>query len=215
MWFGMSRSLGSVPQPWAWLANLALIAQFSLGHSLLLSGPGRRWLARLAPAGTGATLATTTYAWIASLQIIALFALWTPSGMLWWQAEGVVLWALAALYGASWLLLMKAVWDAGAELQSGLLGWLALLRGVRPQFPPMPTGGLFRFLRQPIYLAFALTTWTVPTWTPDQVLLAVCLTGYCGLGPLAKERRFAALFGASWQRYRARTPYFLPRIRRR
>jgi len=212
MWFGLSQSFGTVPHPLAWIANLALIAQFPLVHSYLLTARGRRWLTRLGPAETGATLATTTYALIASVQIIALFSLWTPSGLIWWQAEGLALWLLTLLYGLSWLLLMKAVWDAGAEVQSGLLGWMSLLRGIRPPFPPMPTGGVFRLVRQPIYLGFALTTWTVPTWTPDQLLLAVSLTAYCVFGPLAKERRFSRFFGRDWLTYRARTPYFLPRF---
>jgi len=210
MWFGMSQSFGTAPHPWAWIANLVLIAQFPLAHSMLLTGRGRRFLGYLAPANTGRTLATTTYAIIASIQLIALFTLWTPSGIIWWQAEGIWLWLFGAAYGLSWLFLIKASWDAGAEVQSGLLGWASLLRGVRPQFPPMPERGTFRYIRQPIYLAFALTTWTVPTWTPDQLVLAACLTAYCAVGPLFKEKRFQAMFGPQWQAYRAQTPYWIP-----
>lgn len=210
MYFGMSRSFGAVPQPWAWLVNLALLAQFPLGHSLLLSGPGRRVLARLAPAPHGGTLATTTYVIVASLQLLALFALWTPSGVIWWEAQGVAFWGLTALYGLSWALLTKASFDAGAEVQSGFLGWSSLLRGRRPVFPDMPVTGMFRFVRQPIYVSFALTLWTVPVWTPDQLMLASVLTGYCLVGPLFKERRFARAFGERFAAYRARTPYWLP-----
>ncbi|MEM1301859.1 MAG: isoprenylcysteine carboxylmethyltransferase family protein, partial [Pseudomonadota bacterium] len=76
MFFGMSRSFGTVPQPWNWLANLLLILQFPVIHSLLLSKKGRGVLAKLAPSGMGQTLGTTTYALIASLQLLALFALW-------------------------------------------------------------------------------------------------------------------------------------------
>jgi protein-S-isoprenylcysteine O-methyltransferase Ste14 len=214
MFHGMSRAFGTVPQPWAWMANIALILQFPLGHSLLLTGRGRRLVARLAPFGYGETLSVTTYAIIAALQVGLLFALWTPSSVIWWQAEGAALWVLAALYSASWLLLMKASWDAGITVQSGLLGWTSLLLGRRPKFPPMPTRGLFRLVRQPIYVSFALTLWTVPTWTPDQLMLAGLLTLYCVLGPRLKERRFARLFGADWHAYRVRVPYWLPSSRR-
>lgn len=214
MWSGMTQTLGGLPTPWGWLANLLLLVQFPLAHSLLLSGFGRRMLPRLAPAGTGATLATTTYAIVASLQLLALFTLWSPSGVVWWRAEGLALWVIGALYAASWLLLIKAVCDAGVEVQSGLLGWFSLLRGVRPQFPPMPRSGLFRWVRQPIYVAFALTTWTVPTWTPDQLAFALTFTTYCLVGPLFKERRFGRLFGDQWRAYRARTPYWVPFLRR-
>jgi hypothetical protein len=89
MFFGLSESLGTVPWPVAALANAALIAQFPLAHSLLLTGRGGRVLARLVPGPHGQTLATTTYAIIASAQLLALFALWTPSGVVWWRAEGV------------------------------------------------------------------------------------------------------------------------------
>ncbi len=212
LWFGMTLGQGAVPQPFAWVANLALLAQFPLGHSLLLTPGGQRLLARLAPAH-GRTLATTTYAMIASLQLLALFALWTPSGIVWWRAEGWALWPAGALYLAAWALLTKASFDAGPQVQSGLLGWWALWRGRRPVFPPMPTRGLFRLVRQPIYVSFAMVLWPVHVWTPDQLAVALGCTAYCLLGPLHKERRFARLFGPAWAAYRARTPYWAPRLR--
>jgi protein-S-isoprenylcysteine O-methyltransferase Ste14 len=213
MGFGMSQGLGRVPQPWAWLTNAALVAQFPLAHSFFLSRRGGKLLARLVPGPHGGTLATTTYATIASVQLFALFAFWTPTGTIWWQAEGMALWVMLGLYTASWLLLIKASYDAGAEVQSGALGWMSLAANRKPVFPDMPDTGLFRVIRQPIYVAFALTTWTVPIWTPDQLAIALSLTGYCLLAPLMKERRFKARYGARFDAYKARVPYALPRIR--
>lgn len=214
MFFGMSLGLGHVPWPWALLANAALLVQFPLVHSLLLTGPGRRFLAHLAPAPHGPTLSTTTYALIASLQLLALFAFWTPSGVIWWRAEGVTFWLVCAAYALAWIILAKASFDAGAEVQSGALGWMSLVARIRPIFPDMPTLGLFRIIRQPIYVAFALTLWTVPVWTPDQLVLAVSLTAYCLLAPRLKERRFEARYGERFTRYRAEIPYALPGGRR-
>ncbi len=210
---GLQTGFGALPGPWAWLANAALLLQFPLGHSLLLTARGQRVLKRLAPAPHGGTLATTTYATIASLQLLALFTLWTPSGVVLWQAEGAVWWLMTGLFAASWALLTKASFDAGPEVQSGALGWAALARGVPPVFPPMPTQGLFRVVRQPIYVSFALTLWTMPVWTADQLALAVVYTGYCLIAPLHKERRFQHLFGAEFAAYRARVPYWLPSLR--
>ena len=212
MFFGLSESLGAVPWPWAMLANAALIAQFPLAHSLLLTGRGGRLLARLIPGPHGQTLATTAYAIIAATQLLALFMLWTPSGIVWWRAEGAAFWALTAAYAASWLILLKASFDAGAEVQSGALGWMSLLARIRPVFPDMPVQGLFRLIRQPIYLAFVLTLWTPPVWTPDQLALALSFTAYCVLAPRLKERRFAARYGTRFDRYQARVPYMLPKL---
>ncbi|MFO7561528.1 MAG: bifunctional 2-polyprenyl-6-hydroxyphenol methylase/3-demethylubiquinol 3-O-methyltransferase UbiG [Enhygromyxa sp.] len=210
MYFGMSRSLGTLRAPWSLIANAALIAQFPLLHSFLLTKKGRVVLARVAPVGTGATLAPTTYVMIASAQILALFALWSPSEVIWWQAEGAALVVITALYALAWLLLGKAMADAGLALQTGALGWWALLRNKKVVYPSMPNRGLFRLSRQPIYLAFALTVWTVPTWTPDQLVVAVTFTVYCVVGPRFKEARFRRIYGAAFDAYAARVPYWLP-----
>jgi protein-S-isoprenylcysteine O-methyltransferase Ste14 len=89
---------------------------------------------------------------------------------------------------------------------------MSLLARIRPVFPDMPTSGLFSLIRQPIYVAFALTLWTPPVWTPDQLVLAVAFTAYCLLAPRLKERRFTARYGARFDRYRAEVPYILPHL---
>ena len=215
MYFGMSRSLGTVAAPWSWVANAALLLQFPVVHSLLLTGRGRAILGRLAPMGAGSTLSSTTYATIAALGVFALFAFWTPTGTIWWQADGPaqVVWVL--LYAGSWLLLGKSMADAGLSLQTGSLGWTALLRGRKPVYPPMPQTGLFRLTRQPIYVSFALTLWTVPTWTPDQLVVAVTFTAYCAIAPLFKEARYRRIYGVAFDRYAAAVPYWLPWPRKR
>lgn len=210
MYFGMSRSIGSVAWPYASMANAFLVLQFPLVHSFLLTGPGMRVMLRLVPGPHAGTLSTTTYALIASLQLLALFALWTPSGIVWWRAEGWTLYVVTAAYASAWVLLIKASWDAGAEVQSGALGWMSLMRKAKPTFPDMPTDGLFRIIRQPIYVAFALTLWTVPTWTPDQLVLALGLTAYCLAAPKLKERRFEARYGDRFRSYKEKVPYAVP-----
>ena len=213
MFFGMSRGLGHVPWPYSILANAALLLQFPLGHSLLLTSRGRKVLANIMPHGYGVTLSTTTYAIIASLQLLALFVWWTPSGIVLWQAQGLAFWLICACYAASWLLLAKASFDAGLEVQSGGLGWLSLLQNLKPVFPDMPQGGLFRLIRQPIYVAFAFTLWTVPVWTPDQLALAIGYTAYCLLAPKLKEHRFMHYYGARFAHYKSQVPYVVPKLK--
>ena len=213
MFYGMSESLGRVSEHWAFLANGLLILQFPLMHSLLLSERGGQLLNWLAPADYARTLSTTTSAMIASLQLLMLFALWTPSGVGWWRAEGTVFYVICALYAVSWLLLIKASYDAGAEVQSGALGWMSLAQDKKPVFPGMPTTGLFRIIRQPIYVSFALTLWTVPVWTPDQLALAATLTGYCLLAPKLKENRFEKRYGARFRAYQSQVPYAVPYLK--
>ncbi len=194
MFFGLSRSWGKLHAPWSWMGNGLLLLQFPITHSFLLTRPGQVVLRGMAPLGFGPELSTTSFVIVASAQIILLFGYWSPSEVIWWTAQGPVLLVMAVLYAGGWALLVKSMFDAGITLQVGSLGWWAVWRNRKPAYPTLPTGGLFRFCRQPIYVAFTITLWTVPTWTPDQFVLAVVLTAYCLIGPIFKEARFSRLF---------------------
>ncbi len=215
MFFGMQYAQGSLTAPWSWIANAFLLLQFPLGHSVLLSARGRNALQHFAPRAFAAHLSTTTYVIIASIQIFLLFNAWSFSGIVWWQSSGAVFAVLIALYAASWLMLGLAILNAGITLQSGFLGWWAVFRNTKPVFPGMPTRGLFRVMRQPIYVAFACTVWTVPNWTPDQLVIAITLTTYCVIGPLFKEARFRKFYGQAFIDYQKRYPYWLPLPRKK
>lgn len=210
MYTGTSVGLGPFQRPWNWPANAVLILQFPLLHSFLLTPRGRACLSRLAPRGFGEHLSTTTYVTIASVQVFLLFALWSPTGIVWWAAEGFARALFSVFYAIAWLLVLKSIADAGLALHTGLLGWHAVRKGVKPLYPPMPSSGLFRLCRQPIYVSFALTLWTVPAWTPDQLFLAASLTSYCVIGPLFKEKRFRRLYKTEFEAYQRRVPYWLP-----
>lgn len=213
LYTGLSGSFGAVPWPGAALTNAALLVQFPLAHSWLLTPRGQGVLRRLAPAPHGGTLVTTVFATIASVQLLALFTLWTPTGIVIWQATGAAWWAMTAAFAASWIFLTKASFDAGPSVQSGALGWMALARGHTPVYPDMPERGTFAVMRHPIYLAFALVLWTMPTWTADQLFLAVTYTAYCALGPRLKEARFERIFGDRFRAYRVRTPFWFPKLK--
>lgn len=210
---GMQTGLGSLTGGEAVLVNAALLVQFPVFHSWALAPSGRRWLGRLAPAKYRRTLGTTLYAMLASLQVLVLFALWSPLAEPFWRASGsleILLWCAVA---AGWLVLGKSMWDAQLSLQTGSLGWWALFRGRKPEFGPLPTRGLFAVCRQPIYFSFALLTWLGPVWTLDRFVVGGFLTVYCVLGPLLKERRFSLIHGEAFARYQREVPY-LPFLRR-
>lgn len=214
LYHGMQRGFGPLRGSGAAFANLLLLAQFPLAHSWLLTRRGRSLLHRLAPASLGLDLSTTTFAILASAQLVLTFVLWSPSGVVWWKPEGPALAFHAALFAASWLFLGKALWDAGLPLQTGFLGWWAVVRNRQPVFDDFPRGGLYRFMRQPVYVGFALTLWTAPVLTPDRLFLAVAWTAYCAFGPRFKERRYARRYGDSFRRYQTAVPYLVPFTRR-
>jgi protein-S-isoprenylcysteine O-methyltransferase Ste14 len=210
MFFGMSQSFGNISAPFYYFTNLLLLLQFPLAHSFLLSSKGRRYLLFFSPRDYSKTLASTVFALFASIQLFVLFVFWTPTQIIIWEASGPFFIMMCALYGCSWLLLVWASIDAGAELQSGALGWMSLAQNKTPKFPDFPTVGLFKFIRQPIYASFALTTWTTPNWTLDQLLIALVFTYYCIVAPRFKEKRFEKKFGGKFTDYKSKVPYMVP-----
>lgn len=196
------------------LVDCLLVLQFPLLHSLLLTTRGRALLGRLWSRRFGRDLVTTSFSWIAALQLLATFVLWTPSGHVWWRPQGMLRAPWTAAYLAAWVFLGKALVDGGLGLQTGWIGWSAVWRGTRVAFPPLATAGLFARCRQPIYLGFALTLWTGPVWTPDRCFLALVWSAYCVVGPLHKELRYLRIHPVAFAEYRARVPYMLPRLRR-
>jgi protein-S-isoprenylcysteine O-methyltransferase Ste14 len=212
LYSGLQSGLGPFRGWSAAAVDLVLLLQFPIFHSLLLTRRGRGWLRRLAPTGLGDDLSTTTFALVASVQMLLVFVLWSPSGVVWWRPTGAALVATTVLYVGSWGFLLKALRDAGMALQTGALGWLAVARGRRPEYKPFPTHGLFKSCRQPVYLGFALTLWTGPVWSADRLVLAVLWTAYCVVGPLFKEARCTVWYGEAFKRYQAEVPYLVPRL---
>ena len=212
MFFGMSQSFGKIPEPYSYFCNLLLLLQFPIAHSFLLSSVGKKFLLYFSPKQYSKTLAPTIFVIIASIQLFLLFFCWSPSQIIVWEASGASYFLMCTLYGSSWLLLIWASIDAGAELQSGALGWMSLAQNKAPKFPELPTFGLFKFIRQPIYASFALTTWTTPSWTLDQLLIAVVFTIYCVVAPIFKEKRLEKRFGDKFTNYKSKVPYMIPSL---
>ena len=214
LYTGLEVGRGTITGIAGGVVDGVLVLQFVVIHSFLLSARGRALLARFAPFGIGRELSTTSFAAIASLQLLLTFVAWSPIGPVWWEPHGTLRVVMSAAYAISWGLLLKAMADAGLALQTGFLGWGAVVRDRAPRYEDFPARGLFRYVRQPIYVAFALTLWTGPVWTPDHLLLAAAWTLYCVAGPALKERRYRAVYGDRFERYRQLVPYWFPALRK-
>lgn len=202
--------------------NGLLVVQFPLLHSWLLTARGGRVLTRWMPIGRlaiggrtltyGQVLAPTLFATLATWQLAVTFLCWSPMSAWLWQPSGGLALVWWGAFSCAWLYLIRALHDAGLGLQTGWIGWTAVWRGDAPRYPAMPQTGLFRLSRQPIYFGFAFVLCTGPVWTLDHVVIASAWTTYCVLGPLLKERRFRARYGADFEAYRRRVPYFFPQL---
>lgn len=193
------------------LVNAALLVAFPVGHSLLLSTAGRRILASLLPASIGKVMVTTTFALISSLQVGLFFSMWTPIGEVWFEPHGLLRGVFGAVYAISWLGLIVSIYESGIGLQTGAIGWLAVLNNRKPKYPPLPTAGLHGRCRHPIYQSFLMILVTGPVWGLDHLIVAIVWGLYCLIGPIFKEQRLRAAHGQAYSAYSSRVPYyFLP-----
>ena len=83
--------------------------------------------------------------------------------------------------------------DAQLGVQTGYVGWSSVFLNRKAEYKPFATQGIYRYVRQPIYISFALVLWLSSTWTPDLLVLALAWTGYCIVGSTIKEKRFIHL----------------------
>lgn len=215
LFFGLRIGQGPFHGWASLLANALLIGSFPVTHTWLLSPKGRRFMGRLVPLGIGPKLSWTVFAILSSLQLLSVFLLWSPSGVVWWQAAGGVRIAIGIAAAGAWLLLGKSMSDAQLGVQTGYVGWNSVFLNRKAEYKPFATRGLYRHVRQPIYISFALVLWLSSTWTPDLLVLASAWTGYCIVGSALKEKRFLRYFGDAFRQYQAQVPFWIPALRRK
>ncbi len=203
---GFRYSIGTLDGGSRWTANIFLLLQFPLMHSLLLSKKGRRVLALRSE-----RLAITWYVLLSASDLLITFLLWSPETPA--PASGGM-WA-TLLFVLSWIFLIRALYDAGLGLQLGYIGWVAEYRDTKPVFPGFRDRGLYTLVRHPIYLGFFLVILTAPFWNGDKTLIFSLWGLYCLIGPKLKERRLLKTFGERYRLYQQTVPYFIPRIRPR
>ncbi len=88
------------------------------------------------------------------------------------------------------------------------------VQGARGTWKPRPTGlvtgGLYRWVRHPLYSCGLLILWLVPSMTWNLLALALGLSGYILVGIQFEERRLLREFGPVYKIYRRQTPMLIP-----
>jgi protein-S-isoprenylcysteine O-methyltransferase Ste14 len=96
-------------------------------------------------------------------------------------------------------------------LQTDTLAFIGIRQIVGNEAPgKLVTGGLYRYMRHPLYTAGLLFIWLTPTMTINRLTLYLCLTVYILIGAYFEERKLLREFGQEYQNYKARTPMLIP-----
>jgi protein-S-isoprenylcysteine O-methyltransferase Ste14 len=193
----------------ALLVNLGLLSVFAVQHSLMARPAFKTFWTKIIPE----PIERSTYVLFSSLCLVALFSLWQPlSGPAIWQiAPGGAASAMVGIYLFGWAMLLYAIALIGHfELFGVRQVWYAY-RGEPCPTNPFVTPGLYKRMRHPIYVAWAVIFWATPSMSTGHLFFAVVTTTYMVLAVFIEERDLVAHFGDAYRRYQETTPKYFPK----
>ena len=118
---------------------------------------------------------------------------------------------------APWMYMMLAGQGLAALLlllsflQTGPLSFVGLSQfweGKKPS--ALVTGGMYRFVRHPLYLFSLLILWLSPVMTVNNLIFYASLTAYIFIGAYFEERKLLREFGAAYAEYKSTRPMMIP-----
>jgi protein-S-isoprenylcysteine O-methyltransferase Ste14 len=200
----------SVPLAEALAINLGLVLLFGLQHSVMARPAFKRLWTRIIPQA----IERSTYVLLSCIVTFLLVWFWQGIDLVIWDVQQplgrTLLWGL---FAAGWLLvpatsLMIDHFDLFGTRQV----WF-YLRGREYVAPEFRIPGLYKWVRHPLYVGWALAFWATPTMTLGHLLFASSLSVYMVLASMIEERDLVRHFGHQYEDYQRHVGAFVPRLR--
>jgi protein-S-isoprenylcysteine O-methyltransferase Ste14 len=90
------------------------------------------------------------------------------------------------------------------------IGLRQILKPDDPISSTMITGGLYRWVRHPLYTGGLLLIWCMPRMTQNLLTIFILLTIYLIVGARLEEKRLVREFGDQYRVYQQQVPILLP-----
>lgn len=195
-----------------WLAfaiDMALLGVFGLQHSVMARPAFKRWLTRFI-----AEPAERSFYVLCSVgAMVLVFWGWQPIAGTVWQVENEVgrnlLWAL---YLAGFGIVFYATVLISHFDLFGLRQVTLYALGRDYRHLPFGTPSLYRHVRHPLYVGWAIAFWATPSMSVGHLLFAVVCTAYMLVAIRFEERDLITHFGDQYRAYRAQVPSLIPRL---
>jgi protein-S-isoprenylcysteine O-methyltransferase Ste14 len=178
--------------------DVGLFSVFALHHSLLARAGAKRFVRAWAPP----ELERSIYTWTASLLFIAVCVWWEPVPGTLYVLHGP--WRLIG-YGVQLAGLVLTIRSSAALDVLDLAGVRQVQRereGAPPRHVALETGGLYGFVRHPLYFAWALMVFGSPDMTATRATFAIVTTTYLAMAIPWEERSLVQIFGPDYEAYR-------------
>jgi methanethiol S-methyltransferase len=209
----MPKTIDSAPIGPVGLAivvNLLLLALFAVQHSIMARPAFKRVWTRIVPQ----PIERSTYVLISCLVTIVLMWQWQTINLVVWDVQTPILRSISwILFAAGWLMVPAvSLLINHFDLFGTRQVWL-YLKGQGYTALPFREPLVYKHVRHPLYIGWALAFWATPTMTVGHLLFAGVLTGYMALAALVEERDLVSHFGRQYEEYRRRVPMFVPRLK--
>jgi len=201
----------TVPFLNAVLIDIALIALFTVTHSVMARKSFKNWITRFIPQ----SIERSTFVLTSSVLLLAMMAHWQPLGGVIWSVENEV--AIITLYSSF------AIGTAMIFVASFLINHFDLfgLRQVWLAFVNKPyselnfsTPFLYRATRHPLYLGFVIMLWSAPLMTVTHFLCASLMTTYIVIAIQFEEKDLVSSLGDKYKEYQKTVPMLIPGFKR-
>lgn len=141
------------------------------------------------------------------------YAFWQPiGGTVWEVTNATAAGVLTGVYLFGWgLLLYSTAQIDHFDLFGVRQAWIAF-RGREYTNHPFGTPGIYKPIRHPLYVSWAIIFWGTPSMSLGHLVLAVVTTAYMVLAVFVEEQDLVDHFGDAYRRYQETTPKYFPRF---
>jgi protein-S-isoprenylcysteine O-methyltransferase Ste14 len=188
-------------------ASFLAVLLYGLLHSLLAANGIKRRARRLLGPRVDRLyrLAYNLVGLVTFLPVLALVAL--LPGVTLYRLEG---WPRLAAHTGQGLALVVLLVGVMQTDPWGFLGLRQILGRPRPEGGSLVEGGLYRWVRHPLYAAGLVFIWLTPVMTAGRLGMNLGLTLYIYVGSCLEERRMVEAFGSDYRAYQRQVPRVLP-----
>jgi methanethiol S-methyltransferase len=171
------------------VVDATLITLFALHHSVFARDPIKRAIIRWVPPH----LVRSVYVWVASLLLLGVCRWWRPVGGEWYRASGPMAIGLTLVQLAGLGITARAAASIDPLELAGI--------HPAPRSGGLQTGGLYRWVRHPLYFGWALMVFGAAHMTGDRLAFASLTTIYLVVAIPWEERSLRRSFGDEYARY--------------
>jgi protein-S-isoprenylcysteine O-methyltransferase Ste14 len=179
------------------LIDIGLFSLFAAHHSVFARDVVKRSVAMVIPASVHKSF----YVWTASVLLMLVCLLWQPVGGELFALRGVraATLVLVQLIGI-WMIAQSVRGIDPLDLAGIRQPPPAAERGTKEQ--GLQVGGVYRFVRHPLYFGWILATFGHPHMTGDRLAFAAITTFYLLIAIPWEERSLTESFGEAYREYK-------------